>query len=179
LKPENKFRLWFVERATEYLRSHYLGLRVRFQKHADYVTSGIPDMDIAIGGITLWYEFKNLPSCKKERMLNVTPLQMGHLRELAEAGVSRGLLVGLTLGPRKGYDVALYHETIPTHASRNEFRPWTVVVNEILWEAKEAALRSHNALSQIDPTRSAIMGHLPVLADRPDNRLDDPHEDGG
>lgn len=179
MKPENKFRTWFVERATEYLRSHYPGLRVRFQKHADYVTSGVPDMDIAIGGVTLWCEFKLLPSCQKERKLNVTALQMEYLSSLAQAGVGRGLLVGLALGPRKGYDVAIYHEAIPTVAHRNDFRPWTFVVNEILSMAQSRAANAHFYLSQIGPVRPSLVGHLPVLAYRPDSGLDDAHEDGG
>lgn len=179
MKPENKFRIWFIDKARGYLTQKYPTLHVRFQKHADYVTSGIPDMDIAIEGMTLWYEFKLLASCKKERKLDVTPLQMAHLRELAEACVGRGLLVGLALGPRKGYDVAVYHEAIPSVALRNDFRPWTIVVNEILQMAKLHAMRSERLLSQIDSPRPATVGHLPVLALRPNSGLDDAHEDGG
>ena len=179
MKPENKFRTWFIEKARGYLNQHYPGLRVRFQKHADYVTSGVPDMDIAIGGLTLWYEFKCLPSCKKERKLDVTPLQQAYLRELTEAGVGRGLLVGLALGPRKGYGVAVYHTTLPTHAHRDDFRPWTIVVDEILSLAKYHASKSHHILSQVGHSRPALVGHLPCLNPREEAGLDDAHEDGG
>lgn len=179
MKPENTFRTWFIGKAQGYLSQRYPGLRVRFQKHADYVTSGIPDMDMAIGGLTVWYEFKCLPSCQKERKLNVTALQLAHLRSLAEAGVGRGLLVGLALGPRKGYDVALYHETLPTVAHRNDFRPWTIVVDEILSMAKYHAAQSHQILSQVGHSRPALVGHLPCLTPRAVEGLDDAHEDGG
>lgn len=179
MKPENKFRTWFIDKSRGYLNQRYPGLRVRFQKHADYVTSGIPDMDIALAGITLWYEFKLLTTCKKERKLNVTALQMEHLRSLAEAGVGCGLLVGLALGPRKGYDVALYHETIPAVAHRNDFRPWTIVVDEILSVAKGHAAQSHRVLSQVGHARHTVVGRLPVLTHRHDSGLDDAHEDGG
>jgi hypothetical protein len=136
-------------------------------------------MDISMSGVTLWFEFKHLPACKKERKLHVTALQMAYLSSLAEAGVGRGLLVGLSLGPRKGYDVALYHETIPTVAHRNDFRPWTVVAGEILTVAQVCASRAHHTLSQIGHSPRATVGHLPVLSPRHDAGLDDAHEDGG
>lgn len=181
MKPENTFRTWFIEKARGYLNHRYPGLRVRFQKHADYVTSGIPDMDMAIGGLTVWYEFKCLPSCQKERKLNVTALQLAHLRSLAEAGVGRGLLVGLALGPRKGYDVALYHETIPTVAHRNDFRPWAIVVDDVLSMAKYYAEQSHKVLSRLETNRRHIVGNLPTpgWVAPPMEGLDDAHEDGG
>jgi len=178
LKPENKFRTWFIEKAREYLRQHYPGVRARFQKHADYVTSGVPDMDIALAGITLWFEFKQLPSCKKERKLDVTPLQRDYLRELAEVGVGRGLLVGLALGPRKGYDVALYHTAIPTSAQRNDFRPWTIVVDKMVEMAKCVAINSHNEFEK-GGRRTSLVGHLPLLTLHEDAGLDAAHEDGG
>ena len=181
IKPESKFRAWFIGKAQGYLNQHYPGLRVRFQKHAAYVTSGVPDMDIAIGGLTLWYEFKCLPSCKTERKLHVTELQMEHLRSLAEAGVGRGLLVGLALGPRKGYDVAVYNTVLPTHAHRDDFRPWTIVVDEILTMAKDHAAQSHEVLKRLDTNRRHLVGRLPVLGwVLPSAEgLDGAHEDGG
>ena len=179
MKPENKFRTWFIDKARGHLNRHYPGLRVRFQKHADYVTSGIPDMDIAIAGVTLWFEFKHLPSCVKGRKLDVTALQMAHLNSLAEAGVGRGLLVGLALGPRQGYDVALYHAGIPSVAHRNDFRPWTVVVDKIFEMAKCAAINAQHEFHKAG-SRVGLVGHLPIPHLQPvDSGLDDAHEDGG
>jgi hypothetical protein len=179
LKPENKFRVWFEEKARGYLAQRYPSLPVRFQKHADAVTAGIADMDLSIGGTTIWLEFKLLTSCHKERKLYVTPLQHEFLRAVAQAGVGSGLLVGLALGPRKGYDVALYHTTIPTVAHRNEFRPWTLVVDELLSMATARAAQSHYLLSQVESPRPHRVGNLPLfaLASMPD--LDDACEDGG
>lgn len=174
MKPENKFRTWFVARATEYIRSHYPGLHIRCQKHADYVTSGVPDMDIAIGGMTIWLEFKVFTSLEKERKLNVTALQRDYLNSLTQAGVPAGVLVGLALGPRKGYDVALYHCGTPSSAPRSDFRPWTTAVEKILQMAKAGAVNSHHVLSQIEPSRSRV-GHLPCLT----QGIDDAYEDGG
>jgi hypothetical protein len=69
LKPENKFRKWFIEKAEGYLCDHYPDIRTHYQKHADMVAAGIPDMDIAICGITMWIEFKLLETCKEKRKI--------------------------------------------------------------------------------------------------------------
>ena len=181
MKPENTFRTWFIEKTKGYVNQHYPRLPLRFQKHADYVTSGVPDMDVSMAGLTIWLEVKCLPTCTKARTLHVTALQRAHLDSLAEVGVGRGLLVGLALGPRKGYDVAFYHETLPTVAHRNDFRPWTVVVDEMVSVAQGRAAFAHALLHSLHCGGRGLVGHLPLLAPRVESELgiDDAHEDGG
>ncbi len=179
MKPENKFRKWFEDKARGYLSQKYPGLKVRFQKHADAVTAGIADMDISIGGITIWIEFKLLTSCKKERKLDVTALQHEFLQSVAQAGVPSGLCVGLTLGPRQGYDVAFYHAAIPTQAVRNDFRPWTIVVGQLLALAQLYAAQSHDVLSQVDLHHHVLLARPALSAHRTVAGLDDVLEDGG
>lgn len=123
MKPENKFRKWFIERFQSCMQSQYDGVSIRVQKHADYATDGIPDLDISVNGMTAWIEVKCLDACKRERKINVTPLQRNNLCSAARAGVPSGLLVGLSLGPRKGYLVAFYKAAdIPDTVCRDSFR---------------------------------------------------------
>jgi len=175
MKPENKFRTWYVARAKEYIGYHYPGLKFRCNKHADMVTSGVPDMDISIGGYTIWFEFKLFTSLKTERKLDVTPLQASYLNDLTQNGVPAKLIVGLALGPRKGYDVALYGAA--SRALRSDFRPYTHALEYMVEMAKAGARNAHHVLSQLGPSRPSIVGHLPCLVPR--NGVDDAHEDGG
>lgn len=168
MKPENKFRTWFIDKAKEYMAIHYIGVRVLFHKHADMATSGVPDMDVSIAGITLWEEFKFLPACAKGRKLDVSPLQRSYLEELTQGGVGAGVLVGLALGPRKGYDVAVYHQAIPTIALRSDFGPYTHAVEQLVSLAKHRAHEAHIVLSTIDADRPGRMGHLPLCTPRRD-----------
>lgn len=182
MKPENKFRIWFTAKAIGYLAQKYPGLKVRFQKHADHVTSGVPDIDVGICGITLWLEVKLFMSLTKERILDVSALQLDYVRGLTDAGIPAGVLVGRSLGPRMGYDVALYDKAIPSVSLRDDFRPWTIVVDQMVAMAKDCAGRSHHILSQIGPHRPSIVGHLPVLLpvrEAAEVDLDSADEDGG
>ncbi len=138
MKPENKFRNWFQLKMREYMLKQYPSLRVRVQKHADAVTAGIPDIDLSIAGITMWLEVKHLESCVKGRTLHVTPLQVATLNSIAQAGVFSGLLVGLALGPRQGYAVALY-SAVPTLAVRDDFGRWETVVDTLVAHAKASS----------------------------------------
>lgn len=174
MKPENKFRTWFIDKAKDYMAQHYPGVRVLFHKHADMATSGVPDMDVSIAGITLWEEFKYLPACVKGRKLDVSSLQRDYLEELTQGGVGAGVLVGLTLGPRKGYDVALYYQTIPEVALRSDFGPYTHAVEQLVALAKHRASEAHRVLSTVDPYRAGGVLRLPVLAARRDaDRVND------
>ncbi len=123
MKPENKFRKWFIDRFTEYMFVHHRDAKVTVQKHADYATTGIADISLSINGMTAWYEVKLLTSCKEERKLHATPIQRAFLESRAKAGVPSGLLVGLALGPRKGYAVALFIPPISEVVHRDMFRP--------------------------------------------------------
>jgi hypothetical protein len=175
LKPENKFRTWYIVKAKEYINLHYPGLKFRCAKHADMVTSGVPDMDISIGGYTIWFEFKLFTSLKKERKLDVTSLQAAYLNDLTQHGVPAKLLVGLALGPRKGYDVAIYGAA--STALRSDFRPYTQAIEYMVDMAKAGACNAHHILSQLGPSRPSLVGHLPCLVPR--QGADDVQEDGG
>lgn len=131
MKPENKFRKWFLEKFQGHMNQTYPGVKITVQKHADYATDGIADIDLSINGMTCWLEVKLLTSCKEERKLNVTPLQRAYLEGRAKGGVPTGLLVGLALGPRKGYDVALFIPPISEVVHRDMFRQHSVIVERI------------------------------------------------
>lgn len=143
LKPENKFRVWFTERFKAHLLLHHPGMTYRVQKHADYATSGIPDLDIIICGITMWVECKLVPKITKKRTLDVSELQLFQLRDIAEAGAPAGLLVGLPLGPRKGYLAAWFSAgTIPSHITRDAFRQPETIYRQLITESEYAAEKS-------------------------------------
>ncbi len=140
MKPENKFRTWFTEKFKDYLTLKYPTLTYKVQKHADYATQGIPDIDIIIAGMTIWIECKLTPQCVTKRKLDVTELQRQELRHIAQAGAPAGLLVGLPLGPRKGYMAAWFDaDAIPLHVTRTDFRPPEIIFDRILAVADHAS----------------------------------------
>lgn len=154
MKPENKFRQWFLDKFTLHMFGNYTGARVTVQKHADYATTGIADIDLSINGITMWIEVKLLTSCKEERKLHVTPIQRAYLENRAKGGVPTGLLVGLALGPRKGYLVALFVPPISEVVHRSMFRPYDQVVERIYSMANAAAHRSVQDFERLTVPRS-------------------------
>jgi hypothetical protein len=144
MKPENKFRLWFIERFREYVLASSPHARFRATKHADYANAGVLDMDLAINGMTIWIEFKLIPQCVKERKLDVSDLQKDELHELTQAGVSASVLVGLPLGPRKGYAVALLDANVPTHLKRSDFGPAEAVFSILYAKAYVSSEQAYN-----------------------------------
>ena len=144
MKPENKFRKWFLEEFNRYMKRERPGTLITVQKHADYATDGIADIDLSINGMTCWLEVKLLTSLKEERRLHVTPLQRAFLEGHAKGGVPSGLLVGLALGPRKGYDVALFVPPISEVAHRDMFRQPTIAMERIYAMAEQAAFTTHS-----------------------------------
>jgi len=153
MKPENKFRKWFETQFKAYMNSEYPALRVRVQKHADYATDGIPDLDVAINGMTFWLEVKLFQSCQRERMLHVTPLQRANLQAAASVGVPAGVLVGLSLGPRKGYRAALFYPPIPFSVELDEFLDIQDVVERLFTAASDASFRSFSLFRQCELVR--------------------------
>ena len=145
MKPENKFRKWFLEKFTEQMFLRHRGTTVTVQKHADYATDGIADIDLSINGMTMWLEVKLLTSCQEERKLHVTPLQRAYLEGRAKGGVPAGLLVGLALGPRKGYRVALFVPPISEVVHRDMFRPVEDIVGRLYSVAHAATLNAAKA----------------------------------
>lgn len=178
MKPENKFRGWFLERFATYMKLRYPSAKVTVQKHADYATTGIADISLSINGMTAWYEIKLLTSCKEERKLHATPIQRAFLESRAEAGVPSGLLVGLALGPRKGYKVALFIPPISEVVHRDMFRSVEEVSQRIYSLAATATRYAAEAFEretapQFDPVDfSELDTHL-------DLGSDDAVDDGG
>lgn len=158
MKPENKFRKWFIDRFAEQMVLRHKGTKTTVQKHADYATDGIADIDLSINGITMWLEVKLLTSCKAERKLDVTPLQRAYLENRAKGGVPTGLLVGLALGPRKGYRVALFVPPISEVVHRDMFRHVDDVVARLYSMAHAGAI---NALKAFE--RDTASGHGRIM----------------
>lgn len=191
MKPENKFRKWFLDKFEGQMNQAYPGTPVTVQKHADYATDGIADIDLSINGMTMWLEVKLLTSCKEERKLNVTPLQRAYLEGRAKGGVPTGLLVGLSLGPRKGYLVALFVPPISEVIHRDMFRQPVEVIERIYTMARTATLQAVRRFEKFDavikPTSVQIPRTRPVdfadldAVDLRDSKrgADDPAEDGG
>jgi len=193
VKPENKFRKWFLDKFTAQMFVEHRDARVTVQKHADYATDGIADIDLSINGMTMWLEVKLLTSCKEERKLHVTPLQRAYLENRAKGGVPTGLLVGLSLGPRKGYLVALFVPPISEVVHRDMFRPVDDVVSRLYSLAYTAARLSVERFDRdskipqlLTPRGTKIPGNRTVdFADldtvdvRDDESGDAAGEDGG
>jgi hypothetical protein len=194
MKPENKFRKWFIDRFTEQMFLRYRGAIITAQKHADYATDGIADIDLSINGMTMWLEVKLLTSCKAERKLDVTPLQRAYLENRAKGGVPTGLLVGLSLGPRKGYLVALFIPPISEVVHRDMFRPVDEVVSRIYslaYTATRIAAERFDRIERplIDTRRASLRRQSPTVdfadldtvdvRDGDSKRGDDAAEDGG
>ena len=175
MKPENKFRNWFIGQFRVWAEKEHPGCKVRVQKHADYATDGIPDIDLAIHGMTMWLEVKLLTSCQEVRKINVTPLQRANLEQSASAGVPAGLLIGLALGPRKGYRVAVFVPPLSEVAHRDMFRPVELACEKLYAMADEASSRSYARFNAPDPdARTIIFTSGPHGDDR-----DSATEDGG
>jgi hypothetical protein len=181
MKPENKFRKWFLDNFRTYMLAHYPTVKITVQKHADYATDGIADIDVSINGMTMWLEVKLLTSCQEERKLHVTPLQRGYLETRAKGGVPTGLLVGLALGPRKGYRVAVFIPPISEVVHRDMFRPMESVAERLYAMARQAAHTAHTAFlrAESDRTGGIDFAGLDVCDDRPRTTDDDADEDGG
>lgn len=145
MKPENKFRKWFLERLQKHMAHCHPNTKITVQKHADYATDGIADIDLSINGMTCWLEIKLLTSLKEERKLHVTPLQRAYLEGRAKGDVPTGLLVGLALGPRKGYLAALFVPPISEVVHRDMFRQSEHVMEQIYSMAYTAARASAKA----------------------------------
>lgn len=154
MKPENKFRVWFIERLRADILARHPHATFSSRKHADYANAGIPDMDISINGITLWLEFKLVPKVTKERKIDVTDLQRDELSTLTKARVPAGVLVGLPLGPRQGYEVAYYDQTIPTSVRRTDFGPLQAVFNILYSQAYVSAEQAFNLFKLIALSKS-------------------------
>jgi hypothetical protein len=142
MKPENKFRTKFVEKFQEWLNQVHPGASFVSRKHADYATGGILDMSLTINGVTVWTEFKLIPQCEKERKLEISDLQRAELDEYTRAGAAAVVLVGLPLGPRRGYESAIFQQAIPTKVYRGDFRRVEVVFDVLYSMAETAAKRS-------------------------------------
>lgn len=160
-KPETKFRNWFIQKLREYVLAKGPTATFRAQKHADYATAGVPDVDISINGITMWLEFKLIPQCAKERKLDVTELQRVELSSIADACVRSGVLVGLPLGPRQGYEVAYLDEPIPATIKRADFGPVEAICSVLYSQAYVSAESAHNRFKYISLSR------LPLETARP------------
>ena len=142
MKPENKFRTWFVEKFRGWLHQVHPGATFVARKHADYATGGILDMSLTVNGITVWTEFKLIPKIEKERKLDVSELQRAEIDEYSRAGAPVVVLVGLPLGPRKGYDVAFYNQAVPEKAYRNDFGCHTDAFDYVYSLAEKGAQRA-------------------------------------
>jgi len=144
MKPENKFRLWYIKSFQSYLHTRYPGTITSVQKHADYATGGIPDLDITINGFTLWVEVKLLPACTRARRLDVSDLQRDNLAKKYAAGAPSGVLVGLPLGPRRGYTAAWFPTPeIPRVVTNSCFVDVQQTMDALYHMAKEYAERTH------------------------------------
>jgi hypothetical protein len=142
MKPENKYRTWFIDKFKGWLNQAHPGTTFVSRKHADYATGGILDMSLTINGVTVWTEFKQVPQCEKERKLEVSDLQRAELDEYTRAGAAAVVLVGLPLGPRRGYESAIFQQAIPTKVYRGDFRRMEVVFDVLYSMAETAAKRS-------------------------------------
>jgi len=147
VKPENAFRKWFISAFTTAVTGVY-DAPVRFQKHADYATQGVPDLDMSINGITCWLEIKFLPSCsEKGRVLNVTPLQKENLLSAYRAGVPAGVLVGIK-SPKDQKSKGLYllafftADQIPEKVYEADFESLAWVKNELYTLLRHSAATS-------------------------------------
>jgi len=149
MKPENKFRTWFIDKFAGWVNQAYPHWRIVTKKHADYATSGTLDMSIAINGITVWVEFKLIPSMKEHRKLDVSAIQRAELAVFARAGVPCCVVVGLPLGPRKGYDVALYHSVIPEECHRDHFGSLERAFNQLAGLAVSASIVSRSQFGNV------------------------------
>lgn len=175
MKPENKFRKWFEKEFQLYMGLQYPTACVRIQKHADYATGGIADLDISINGMTLWVEVKLLTSCHAERKLNVTPLQRNFLEQCAKVGVPSGVLVGLAFGPRRGYDVALFIPPISEVVHRDMFRSSAVAIERLYAMAAKASADAHRSFQTGGPLGHNDFSSLDCVVDDGVG----PSEDGG
>lgn len=182
MKPENKFRKWFLDKFQLHMNHCHPNTKITVQKHADYATDGIADIDLSINGMTCWLEVKLLTSLKEERKLHVTPLQRAYLEGRAKGGVPTGLLVGLALGPRKGYHVALFVPPISEVAHRDMFRQPEHVMERIYSMAYAAARASAKAFqSDVEGVRRADDFASYDVADLRDSECggDEADADGG
>lgn len=121
MKPENKFRTWFVAKFRGWLNQAHPGATFVARKHADYATGGILDMSLTVNGVTVWTEFKLIPKIERERKLDISELQRAEIDEYSRAGAPVVVLVGLPLGPRQGYDVAFFNKDVPQTVLRSDF----------------------------------------------------------
>jgi hypothetical protein len=143
-KPENKFRIWFLTKFRGWLGQVHPGVTFVARKHADYATSGILDMSLTINGMTVWTEFKQVPTCVKGRKLDVSELQRVELDTYTEAGAPACVLVGLHLGKGLGYDVAIFKSPVPKEVFRSDFRRMGDVFKVLYEMAYIASLNSNN-----------------------------------
>ena len=139
MKPENKFRTWFLAKFKGWLNQAHPGSTLVARKHADYATSGILDMSLTINGITVWTEFKQIPACVRGRKLDVSDLQRTEIEAYTVNGAPACVVVGLPLGPRLGYDVALFKFPIPENVYRDNFRWHTTIFEELYGMAEKTA----------------------------------------
>jgi hypothetical protein len=144
MKPENKFRTWFLDKFRGWLNFVHPGSTFVARKHADYATSGILDMSLTINGMTVWAEFKQVPTCVRGRFLDVSELQRVELDTYTQAGAPACVLVGLPLGRGLGYDVALFKSPVPSQVYRNDFGRMALVFEDLYRLAHTAAHFSAN-----------------------------------
>jgi hypothetical protein len=144
MKPENKFRVWFLARLKLFVQGLSPQATFVSQKHADYASGGVLDQDVAINGYDFWVEFKLIPTLQKARKLAVSDLQKVELRRRLFAGVPGVLVVGLPLGPRNGYDVAVFVGEVPETVCRGDFRPASDAYRVLYNLAASYAEQAHN-----------------------------------
>lgn len=144
VKPENKFRKWFIVNFMNVLNANYKYAKIRVQKHADYVTQGIPDLDIGVNGMTCWIEVKCVDTCSlKGRRLDVTELQRSNIESAAQAGIPAGVLVGLKSQSRHSppYRAAFFPAgSVPTHVKSHDFVPVEYLSGELYTFIEKAAM---------------------------------------
>lgn len=156
-KPENKFRKWFIERLEAHVRVQSPHAKFVAQKHADYASGGVLDMDVAINGYTLWIEFKHLPAVVRGRQLDVSALQAAEAQRRVANGVPALVVLGLGSGGKQGYPVAIYEASrgtaagtpFPAQAMPNDFGDVETALTVIYSMAFVYAEQSYNAFKYV------------------------------